>query len=146
MFLGTHHLSIDEKGRISIPAKFREILISDYKNQLILTSFDNCLVLYPSREWTRIVERARELSSTMKGMRRVLRRFYAMAAECSMDKQGRVLIPPTQREFAAIRDQVVAVGCDNKIELWSRDRWGTFEEESRQEVEAMADKLSEVGF
>lgn len=146
MFLGTHQLSIDEKGRISIPAKFRDILISEYKNQLVLTSFENCLVLYPGREWTRIVDRARELSSTMKGMRRVLRRFYAMASECSMDKQGRVLLSPAQREYAAIQDQVVAVGCDNKVEIWSRDRWSMFEEESRQEVETMADRLSEIGF
>ena len=146
VFLGAHYLSIDDKGRISVPAKFRDILITEYKNQLILSSFDNCLVLYPGKEWMGIVAQAREHAATLKGMRRVLRRFYAMATECSLDKQGRLLLSPAQRGYADIKDQVVVVGCDNKIEIWSKESWEKFEIESKREVDEMADKLSEVGF
>jgi len=123
MFRGRHEHTIDPKGRVSIPAKFRETLGKKYDDRLVITNFDGCLVAYPYDEWICLEEKASSLSMVKKETRAFMRFFYSSAIECTLDKQGRILIPQTLREYADLDKEVVLVGQLRKIEIWSKKRW-----------------------
>lgn len=149
MFKGRYAHTLDSKGRLSIPSKFREVL-SDYQEEvLILTNFDTCLLGFTPEEWRLLEEKIRGQSmfSTMlrKDMRAFVRYFFSGAAECPLDRQGRVLIPPSLREFAGLKKEVVLLGLANRIEIWSGEKWGSFLSESQENFEEIAAKLSDLG-
>lgn len=146
MFIGTYHINIDQKGRLSIPAKFREVLNSKYSNRLVLARFDNCIVAYPTEEWLVLEEKTKSLPTMKKNVRTFMRLLYSGAAECSLDKQGRILIPPSLRNSISLDGEVVVVGILNKIEIWNREMWNSFLEESKEKFEDIAEELSELGF
>lgn len=141
MFIGEFQHNIDAKGRLSIPMQFREAINAVPDRSLIITgNLDGCLVLYPSTEWNNFREKASKLPSLDTNIRRFLRFFYSKAAPCSLDKQGRILIPPSLREFAALDGEICLVGMENKIEIWHKARW---EEESGQ-ITASPDVLQKA--
>src|SRR3989339_9883 len=140
MFIGQSLQSIDSKGRLSIPSKFREILNSKYGGKLILTYLEPYIVAYP------IEERIGHLSTMQKEVVDIVRIIYSNASECSLDNQGRILIPPTLREFARLQKDVAVLGIRNKIEIWSKDKWDEFREGVKEKVKALPDKLMEIGF
>lgn len=146
MFIGTYHINIDQKGRLNIPAKFREVLNSKYSNRLVLARFDNCIVAYPTEEWLVLEEKTKSLPTMKKNVRTFMRLLYSGAAECSLDKQGRILIPPSLRNSISLDGEVVVVGILNKIEIWNKEMWGSFLEESKEKFEDIAEELSELGF
>lgn len=140
MFRGRFEHSIDGKGRVSIPAKFREILKRDYgSDQLIMTTFDNCLVAYPLTEWQAFEEKLKEFSQLKKESKSFLRFFYSGAMECAIDDHGRILIPPQFRDHADLNKEIVFVGVMNRFEIWNKAVW---EEEFKTYKETF-DEISE---
>lgn len=124
-FSGKHYYTVDEKGRVMIPAPFRELLSAHYSPKLYVTNaaFDRCLHIYPQEEWIKLEEKVRGLPRMLEEVRFFMRRVIASAQECSFDKQGRLLIPAPHREDAGIKGDVVIVGQIEKIELWDRKEW-----------------------
>jgi MraZ protein len=148
VFKGRYAHTLDSKGRLSIPSKFRDVLADHQEDVLILTNFDSCLLGFTQEEWRLLEEKIRGQSmfSTMlrQDMRAFVRYFFSGASECPLDKQGRILIPPSLREFAGFEKEVVLLGLANRIEIWSRKRWDSFLQESQENFEQIAAKLSEL--
>ena len=120
MFMGEFDHTTDPKGRLIVPSKFREELGDTF---VVTKGLDGCLLAYAKTERDRVTTGLRELSLVDKNGRQFIRFFFAGAAEIEMDKQGRILIPEKLREFAGITKEVVSVGADNKLEIWSKDRY-----------------------
>lgn len=145
MFRGRFDYNIDEKGRVSLPAKFREVLSAQDDERLILTSFDNCLWAYPTVEWQLIEDKISQLpqfSSQVKALQRV---FVSGASECPIDKQGRILIPPSLRDYAGLKREIVFVGMTRRIEIWAKDRWDQAFNSSQSLIEEATDALADLG-
>ncbi len=141
MFMGEYSHSVDAKGRLIIPAKFRDEL---GENFVITKGLDGCLYIYPSSEWNLFQEKLRTLPLTNKNARTLVRFFVSGAAECELDKQGRILIPATQREFAGITKDVVLAGSIERIEIWSRERWS--ENSNFEDMDVISGGLEDIGF
>jgi MraZ protein len=137
--MGEFNHSIDAKGRIIIPSKFRDDLGDDF---VITLGLDGCLFAYPNKEWLSFVEELRKLPGT-KEARQLQRYFMAGAAACEADKQGRILIPSKLRESAGLDKDIVFVGVLNKIEIWSKERWEN--NNDYDDVDAIAEHMSEYG-
>lgn len=135
MFLGEYKHTIDNKCRLTIPAKFRDIL--DNKC-VIAKGLDGCLTVYPMDEWALVCEKIDAKPSSDVKVRRFKRLFYASASVEELDKQGRLSIPPALMEYAGIEKDVHIVGESNTFELWSAERWqdqqATEEEESFEDL------------
>ncbi|MBI3988815.1 MAG: division/cell wall cluster transcriptional repressor MraZ [candidate division NC10 bacterium] len=145
VFRGRYEHAIDDKGRLSIPARFREILAEQRQDGFILTNFNSCLVAYPLQEWHRLEEKIRPQSSFQREVLDFLRLFYSNATEVTLDNQGRILIPPELRRQAALQRAVIIVGVLNRIEIWGKERWEQFVAERSQTFEEIASKLAELG-
>lgn len=145
MFRGRYFHTVDPKGRLSIPAKFREVLGTRYDEGLIVAHFDRCLAAYPEEEWARLEEKFLQLPSTQLEVRTFLRRSLSSVVECPVDKQGRILLPPETRRAAGIARDVVLVGLMNRFEIWSRERWEEFMASSADSFEMMSEKLANLG-
>jgi MraZ protein len=120
MFLGEFTHAIDDKGRLTIPAKFREALA---QGAVVTRGFDKNLVIYTSDTFTHLAQRATALSPTDPNHRALLRLTFSGASEAESDKQGRVNIPPFLREYAALDGECVVVGVGDYIEVWSKAGW-----------------------
>jgi len=145
VFRGRFEHTIDEKGRLSIPSKFRELLSAKGENELVLTDFDSCLTAYPKDEWRVLEEKMKQLSMIQKDVRNFLRLFYSSATEVPLDPQGRILIPPQMRERAQLDREVVLLGLLNKIEIWDKESWEDFMARSAGTFDEVASKLVELG-
>jgi MraZ protein len=145
MFRGRFEYAIDPKGRVSIPVKFRELLAEKYDDRLILTNFDRCLVAYPYEEWRVLEEKVGSLSMVKKEAKAFQRFFLSGAAECPIDKLGRILIPPTLRAYAQLEKNVVIAGLVKKFEIWSRERWAEEIARSQENFEGIGEALAELG-
>jgi MraZ protein len=129
MFLGEFVHTIDDKGRLTVPAKFR----ADLASGLVITrGLDRCLAIYPMGEWERLAERVSALPITDRRARAFRRLVFASASDAVPDKQGRMLIPPRLREYASLDGEVVVTGLDTYIEVWNPDSWA----DERERVEA----------
>jgi MraZ protein len=136
MLISSHVVSVDAKGRVGIPARFREYLNATYGDQLILLGKDGCVFAYPLEEWKRrFSERFRELPTHREDVRRYLRQMYGRANPCEIDRQGRILLPARLRESAGIEKEAVIVGLENKFEIWGKERWEQTMEEEASEVD-----------
>jgi transcriptional regulator MraZ len=128
MFLGEFIHTIDEKGRLAIPARFRD----DLEGGLVVTrGIDRCLAIYPMEEWKRLAEQVSALPMTDRRARAFRRLVFANASDFIPDKQGRVLIPPRLREYAGLDGEVVITGLSSHVEVWNPDSWS----EERERVE-----------
>ena len=123
MFMGEYNHSIDAKGRMIVPAKFREQLGNEF---VVTKGLDGCLFVYSNEEWHRI-----------------MRFFFAEAATCELDKQGRILLPANLREYAGIDKEVVSVGVYSRVEIWSKDRY--LENSDFDDMDEIADHMAELG-
>ena len=146
-FSGKYYYSVDLKGRIIVPAPFREIISSNYSSKLFVTNapFDRCLYIYPLEEWNRLHEQVRTKPRSDEAIRFFLRRVIASAVEVGMDKQGRILIPVALREDASINTNVVLAGQLERIELWDRNEWDTLFDPARIDRKSIEDKLTSYG-
>ena len=140
MFMGEYHHSIDQKGRLIVPSKFREQLGNEF---VVTKGLDGCLFVYSNEEWQRIEEKFREIPLTTKDARKFSRFFFAGAATCEVDKQGRILLPSNLREYAAIEKEVVSVGVLSRVEIWSKDRWS--ENGDYDDMDEIAEHMAELG-
>lgn len=145
MFRGRFEHSLDGKGRVSIPSRFREVLAANYDERLIVTNFDGCLWAYPVSEWQRIEEKVAALPQFKPEVKALQRVFISAAAECAIDKNGRILIPPTLRDYAGITRDLVFVGMTKRIEIWAKGRWGKVFTQSQEDLAGMSAKLADLG-
>lgn len=123
MFSGRYDHTLDEKGRISIPSKFREILKVRYDERLMITTMDGCLYAYPYEEWKTIEEKAANFKVTRPEDKIIKRLFFSGVMECSLDKLGRILLPPPHREYAGINRDVIFTGGLERMEIWAKERF-----------------------
>lgn len=145
MFRGRFEHGIDNKGRLSIPSKFREILSTNFDERLIITNFDGCLWAFPVAEWQRIEDKVAALPQMQDVVKAFQRVFISAAVEAPIDGSGRIQIPQTLREYAGITKDVILVGVTNRIEIWSRERWLPKFDESQKKLEMLGDKLADLG-
>ena len=143
MFVGEYNHTIDAKGRLIVPAKFREILGDNF---IVTKGLDGCLFVYPNDEWTRFEEKLKSLPLTNKNARQFTRFFLAGAAACEVDKQGRILLPQVLREFASLEKDVVLVGVASRIEIWSRERWDESMNTYDGDMDEVAENMESLGF
>lgn len=132
MFRGSSFHTIDAKGRLIIPARFRDVIRADGGERLMISRMDGCLVAYAIEEWRRIETRIQQLAQKSDSMRRFRRVFIGGAFDCNCDKQERILIPPMLREYAGLQKDIVLVGVLDHFEIWSREKW----EQENQNLEA----------
>lgn len=124
MFRGVNNITLDAKGRMAMPTRYRERLQERCDGQLVITvDRDHCLLLYPLPEWEEIERKLVRLPSLNKQARRLQRLLIGHATECQLDGNGRVLLPPPLREFASLNRQAVLIGQGNKFELWDEQVW-----------------------
>ena len=127
-FRGRYEYSLDAKGRLSIPARFREIIVRDYHSEVVITTaLDGNLDCWPLALWGEVEARLNRLPSSRPEVKRFKRFYISGAVECTLDKQGRILLPPTLRNWAGLdqpkSNNVVIAGQVSKLELWSKERW-----------------------
>lgn len=146
-FSGKYYYSLDSKGRIIVPAPFREIISSNYSPKLYVVNaaFDRCLHMYPQEEWNRLEEKVRLLPKMQEEVRFFMRRVIASAQEVELDKQGRILVPAAHREDAGLNSEIVIVGQIEKIELWDRKEWDAVVDLSKIDKKAVEEKLASYG-
>ncbi|MBI9084810.1 MAG: division/cell wall cluster transcriptional repressor MraZ [Desulfobacterales bacterium] len=137
MFRGSSFHTIDAKGRIIIPTRFRDVIKAGGGDGVMVSRMDQCLVAYTLEEWRKIEARILDLAEKNDSMRRFRRVFVGGAFECLCDRQERTLIPPTLRQYAELDKEIVMVGVLDHFEIWSRDRWDQenqhMEEDMKQE-------------
>lgn len=132
MFMGEYNHTIDAKGRLIIPAKFREVLGDEF---VVTKGMDGCLFVFDNSEWQAFAEKLRSLPMIDKEVRQFTRFFLAGAASVEVDKQGRILLPSVLRDFAGITKDTVLIGVGSRIEIWSKDRWeGTVTYQDMDEI------------
>ena len=141
MFMGEYNHTIDAKGRLIVPSKFREQLGNEF---VITKGLDGCLFVYSNEEWDNIEKSFRDKPLTSKDARKFMRFFFAGACECGVDKQGRILIPNNLREYACIDKDVVSVGVFSRVEIWSKDKW--LENSDYDDMDEIAENMAELGF
>ena len=140
MFMGEYNHTIDAKGRLIIPSRFRDLLGEEF---VLTRGLDGCLSIYPMDEWAAFEEKLRALPLTNKNARTFTRFFVAGATNCELDKQGRILVPATLREFAGLEKDVVLTGNINRIEIWSKEKWN--ENSNYDDMDAIAESMEEMG-
>ena len=124
MFVGEYRLIIDDKGRVTLPSKYRREL---EEGIVITRGFDGCLSIYPKDEFEKLAETIKTLSANTADARNYKRYWYGRANDVTPDKQGRVVIPPLLRQFANLEPEVVVVGLDNHMEVWNANAWDEFQ-------------------
>lgn len=138
MFMGEHHHNIDDKGRMIVPVKFREELGSSF---VVTRGMDKCLFVYPENEWKQLEQKLKTLPFTKKDARAFTRFFFSGAAECELDKQGRVNIASTLRSYAMLEKECVIIGVSNRVEIWSKSIWEEYFAESEESFAEIAEGI-----
>ena len=141
MFMGEYQHSVDAKGRLIVPAKFREALGETF---VVTRGLDNCLFGYPMDEWRKLEEKLKDLPMTKKDTRAFARFFFSGATEVEIDKQGRINIPSTLVQHAHLIKECVVLGVSNRIEIWAKDAWEAYFSESEQSFNEIAENM--IGF
>jgi MraZ protein len=138
MFLGTHSPRLDDKGRLFLPAKYREEL----SGGLVITKGqERCLYVFPLAEFQRITEALRAAPVTAKAVRDYSRVFFASASDELPDKQGRITIPPALRGYAGLDRDCVVIGANTRLEIWDSQAWETYLEQSEQQFSDLSEEV-----
>ncbi len=140
MFKGEYSHTIDEKGRLIMPSKYRELLSDGF---VVTRGFDGCLFVFDEDDWNKFESDLRALPISNKNTRKIQRFFIGGAVDAEIDKQGRVLIPQVLRSYADLKKDVVLIGVGGHIEIWNKDAWemgGTFDD-----IDEVAEQLSDLG-
>ena len=144
MFYGEYEHTLDPKGRLLLPAKFRQSLKDHDAASLFLTrGLDGCLFLFPESEWRAIETRFKQVPFTKIEGRKFNRMFFSGATDVTPDRLGRVLIPRSLKEFAKITQEVVIVGVSSRMEIWAKAQWHAFYEHARPGFEDVAERIIE---
>ncbi len=142
MLIGEYTHTVDDKNRISLPVKFRKEL----GRKIVVThGLDNCLFLYPEKEWATISAKLSQLGIGQANMRGMSRFMLAGAVEVEVDAIGRILLPDFLKEFAKVDSKVVFTGVYNRVEIWNEKRWREYKKRIETEADTLAEKLGDVG-
>lgn len=139
--MGEYGHNIDRKGRLIMPAKFREEL---GEHVVVTRGLDGCLYVYTTEQWMEVYEKLSTLPSTNKNARWYQRMVLSKAAECEMDGQGRILIPSSLTTLAELKKECLIIGMANHLEIWSKERWENVEQEQMDQFEEVAEHLSDI--
>lgn len=142
MFMGEYSHTIDTKGRLIIPSRFREELGETF---VVTKGLDGCLFVFSDEEWRAFEIKLKSLPLTNKNARQFARFFVAGATPCELDKQGRILLPATLREFAGLEKDVVLTGMLNRIEIWSKDKWNENNSLDDVAMDEIAEQMTDLG-
>lgn len=142
MFIGEYSHSVDVKGRVSIPAKFREELGESF---ILTKGLDNCLFIYSMEEWNILESKLKQLPLTNKDARAFVRFFFSGANECELDSQGRIRITNNLRDHANLQKEAVIIGVGTRVEIWSNDEWQKYNDDDNLSYDEIANKMAELG-
>ena len=142
MFIGEYNYSLDDKKRLSIPAKFRELL---GKKAVITRGLDQCLFLYPMKEWQVLAEKLSKLPLAQADARGFARLMLTGAMDVAIDNLGRILVPDYLKGYAFLKKKVVVAGVYNRVEVWDEEKWQEYKDKTEKEVGDMAGRLKEPG-
>lgn len=142
MFIGEYAHTIDAKGRVAIPTKFRAPLI---EGVVVTRGLDQSLFLFTPAEWQKLVDKLVQLPLASANARAFVRLMLAGAMDVNLDAQGRIIIPGYLRSFAGLKKEAVVVGLYNRLEIWSKENWQNYKEKAEQESGELAEKLQEWG-
>lgn len=142
MFIGEYRFNADAKGRVSVPAKFREGLGESF---FVTKGLDQSLFVFPQSEWESFQEKLRKLPLTNHNSRAFSRFIYSGATEIEMDKQGRMLIPQNLREFAGLEKELVVIGAGTRVEIWSEEVWDQYTSPENLSYDEIAENLADLG-
>lgn len=143
MFMGEYQHTIDIKGRLIVPSKFREHLGATF---VLTRGLDNCLFGYPMDEWKILEEKLKALPVTKKDARAFTRFFFSGATEVELDKQGRINIPASLRQYAKVEKDCVVIGVSGRIEIWSKPLWDDYYEQSEESFNDIAENIIDFDF
>lgn len=145
MFYGEYLHSIDRKGRLILPAKFRESAKNNFIEKFFITrGLDKCLFMFSEEEWRAQENKFKAISFTKQESRTFNRLYFSGAVDIIPDKQGRILVPAYLKEFAEIKKDVMIVGVSNRMEIWAKDKWLEFYGNSQKSFEEIAEKLMDI--
>lgn len=142
MFIGEYQHTLDEKGRLAIPVKFRKKLSG---GAVVTRGLDNCLFVFSMDEWKKLAEKIAALPMTSADSRAFARLMLAGAVDVETDKQGRVIIPEYLREYAGLRKDAVVAGIFNRMEVWDKTAWEKYKAKTEKKAEDIAERMSELG-
>jgi MraZ protein len=142
MFFGKFGHTIDEKGRLTIPSKYRETLD---KGLVLTRGLDHCLYIFPMEEWERLSLKIQQLLMTDSDSRHFISFLFSEACDCVPDRQGRVVIPSELRDYAALDSNVVVTGSHNHLEIWNTDTYRAFKTEIESDPQGLAQRISGLG-
>jgi MraZ protein len=142
MFFGTYNHSIDNKGRMSIPSRFRDVLREYYRSsRLVLAPYEDCIFAYPATEWEKVEAEIKKLSYWNTNRLRFDRLFYSRMDSAEIDGQGRISLIPALRNYASLEKEAVVVGASARFEVWSRSLWDEYIQKEKDQVENLAQHL-----
>ncbi|MBI4431988.1 MAG: division/cell wall cluster transcriptional repressor MraZ [Candidatus Omnitrophica bacterium] len=142
MFYGEHEHTIDRKGRLIIPSKFREVFKENYVERFFVTrGLDTCLFVFTEEEWKKQEARFKGLPFTNSEARHFNRLYFSGACEVTCDRQGRILVPDYLKDYAGVKRDVVIVGVSNRMEIWSKDNWTEFYKTKKDSFEKIAENI-----
>lgn len=142
MLLGEYSHNLDAKGRVSVPAKFREELGHTF---IVTKGLDNCLFAYSKEEWKTFEEKLKNLPLTNMNARNFIRFFFSGATECEIDKQGRINIPQNLREYASLSKDVYIIGVSTRVEIWDKEKWDNYTSPENMDLDEIANQMSNLG-
>ncbi len=142
MLIGEYLHTIDNKKRLAVPAKLRDKI---GKKAVITRGLDNCLFLYPLKEWEALAEKLSKLPVGQGDTRSFIRLMLAGASEVEMDSLGRILIPDYLKNYAELKKDIVIAGLYNRLEIWDKEKWSLYKENAGRNSEEIAEKLGELG-
>lgn len=141
MFMGEYQHSLDNKNRISVPAKFREKLGREF---IMSKGLEGCIYVFTTEQWEVLANKLKELPFTDKDANAFVRFIFSGACEIEMDKQGRALIPQNLIEYAHINKEIVSIGVCTRIEIWSKDNWNSYNNDNI-DYDKIAEKMAYIG-
>lgn len=145
MFYGEYEHTIDRKGRLILPSKFREVSRANFVEKFFVTrGLDKCLFMFPEEEWRLQEQKFKSISFTKQQARTFNRLYFSGAQEVIPDKQGRILLPTYLKDYAQIKREVIIVGVSNRIEIWGRDKWFEFYNNWQKSFEEISEKIMEI--
>jgi MraZ protein len=142
MFIGEYTYTIDNKKRLAIPSKFRKSL---GKKAVITRGLDNCLVVYPVKEWQKVTKKMESLPNGQIDARGFVRIMLSGAVDVTLDKLGRILIPDYLKDYAFLKKNISILGLSNRIEVWDEKKWKGYKQETEKEIGDMASRLQQLG-
>lgn len=142
MFIGEYNHSLDDKGRLAVPKKFRTALA---KGAVVTRGLDNCLFLYTKNEWAKLAEKLASLPFAQANTRAFARLMLAGAMDVELDGQGRMIIPEYLRAFGELKKDVVVAGLYNRLEIWDAAKWATYTKRTEAESNQIAEQMNDLG-